>query len=111
MDFGPCKHDFTHYLKALDSLRSKLHKLDAHERRITDDELLEKAQNTLIRAFGMGNYRTTDNGPFNNLLWNLAQDVIKGKTTVGFAGRHIDSFDSLSLGSPPTFNSPHNIPT
>ena len=78
LGFDPRKHDFTHFLKALDSLRNELHELDERERRITDDELLEKAHNTLIRAFGMGNYRTADNGPFNNLLCDLAQDLIQG---------------------------------
>ena len=34
IDYDPRKHDFTHYLKALDNFKSELHKLDASERRI-----------------------------------------------------------------------------
>ena len=44
----------------------------------------------------METYRTADNDAFNNLLWDLSQDLIKGKTTVGFVGRHKDSFDSFA---------------
>ena len=40
----------------------------------------------------MGNYRPVDNGPFNNLLYDLSLDLITAKTTAGFVGRHNDSF-------------------
>ena len=49
-----------------------------------------------MRAFGIGNYRTADNDAFNNLLCELARYLIKGTTTVGFVGRHIDSFASFT---------------
>ena len=68
----------------------------ARERRITDGELLGKAKNTLIRAFGLGNYRTVDNDSFNNLLYELAQDLIKDRTTAGFVGQLIKSFASFA---------------
>ena len=110
LEYDPHKHDFSHYLRALNSFRSEIHKLGARERRITDDGILEKAKNTLIRAFELGNYCMVDNDSFNNLLYDLVQDLIKAKTIVGFAGRHISSFAS-SLGSPPTSNFSHNRPT
>ena len=96
MDFDPRKHDLSHYTKALDSYRTELHKLDVRERCITDKELLEKAPNTLIRSLGLGKHRTTDNGSAKNLLWDLPQELIRAKTTVGFVGRHKDSFKSFA---------------
>ena len=88
LDYDPRQHNFSHYRKALNSFRSALHQLDARERRIPDGELLEKVKNTLSRAFGLSNYR--------NLLYELAQDLIKDRTTAGFAGRHIKSFVSFA---------------
>ena len=79
LDFDPRKHDSSHFLKALESFRSKLNKLGARERRIIDDKLLGEAAGTLIRAFGMGIYRPSDSGSFNNFLHELALDLIKAK--------------------------------
>ena len=64
LEYDPSKHEFSHYLKGLSSFRSELHKLDARERRITDNELLEKVKNTPTRLFGLGNCRTVGNDNF-----------------------------------------------
>ena len=86
LDFDPRRHDFSQFLKSLENFRSELNKLDARERRITDKEILEEAKGTLIRTFGVGNYRPTDNSPFNSLLYDLSLDLIKAKTTASFVG-------------------------
>ena len=92
LEFDTRKNDFSHFMKALESFRSELDKLDSCERLTTDNEPLEKAKGTLIRTFGMGNYHPVDNGPFNSLLYDLSLDLITSKTTVGFVWRHNDSF-------------------
>ena len=92
LDFDPRTNDFTHFMKALESFRDELHRLDSREQLITDDELLEKTKATLIQTFRLGNYRTTDNNAFNNFLYELSLELISAKTTIGFEGRHKDSF-------------------
>ena len=44
----------------------------------------------------MGNYGTTNNDAYKNCLYELALELISTKTTIGFEGRHKDSFTDFA---------------
>ncbi len=80
IEFNPKTHNYLLYLKALQSYRTELGSLDPREPRITDEDLLERSKNALIRAFALGDYRSIDNDNFNNRLAELAEDLVRVRT-------------------------------
>ena len=80
IEYNPKTHNFLLFLKALQSYRTELVHLDPREPRITDEDLLERSKNALIRAFALGDYRHIDNDNFNNGLANLAEDLVRVRT-------------------------------
>jgi hypothetical protein len=80
IEFNPKTHNFLLYVKALQSYRTELVNLDSREPRITDEDLLERSKNALIRAYALGDYRPMDNDNFNNKLADLAEDIVRVRT-------------------------------
>jgi hypothetical protein len=83
IEFNPKTNNFLLFLKALQCYRAELYVLDPRETRITDDDLLERAKNALIRAYALGDHRPVDNDNFNNRLAELAEELVRVKTSTG----------------------------